>query len=114
MKKTWFISLGALGLGFGILACGQSQEELSPNLEGAKAYTFGDAKQILDRHCIQCHGGTNPAEGISFDNYVKTKADWSRSIEAIRNRSMPPGGSGGPTAHDIQILEAWTQNGMPQ
>ncbi len=37
-----------------------------------------DIQPILDRHCVQCHGGLKPAGGLDFCGGL---TDWSREVE---------------------------------
>ena len=73
---------------------------------------------IVQSWCTGCHGGPNPANGLSLTTYdqVKASVNSGRLLGAIRQESgfypMPKGSQLSPC--DIAIFQIWINNGMPQ
>jgi len=73
---------------------------------------------IVQSWCTGCHGGSNPANGISLTNYdqVKAAVNNGRLMGAIRQETgfypMPKGSQLSPC--DIALFQIWINRGMPQ
>jgi hypothetical protein len=82
--------------------------------------TYDSAVVIITQSwCVSsCHGGSNPANGLSLETYgqVKASVNSGRLMGAIRQESgyfpMPKGGHLSPC--DIAIFQKWVNLGMPQ
>ena len=61
------------------LAASLPPHALIPPPWGDRPVSFlRDIQPILDRHCVQCHGGLKPAGGLDFHGGL---TDWSREVE---------------------------------
>lgn len=73
---------------------------------------------IVQSWCVSCHGGTNPANGLSLTSYdeVKASVNSGRLMGAIRQETgfyaMPKGSQLSPC--DIALFQLWINRGMPQ
>jgi hypothetical protein len=73
---------------------------------------------IVQSWCTACHGGSNPAYGISLTTYdqVKAAVNNGRFMGAIRQETgfyaMPKGSQLSPC--DIALFQIWINKGMPQ
>jgi mono/diheme cytochrome c family protein len=80
---------------------------------------------IFEEHCVKCHGGASPKEGLSLENYDNVMAgsfngsviepgdvENSYLIEQVVTGRMP---KQGPhlTPAEIDILTAWVKAGAP-
>jgi hypothetical protein len=81
--------------------------------------TYDSAVVIITQSwCTSCHGGSNPAYGLSLETYdqVKASVNSGRLMGAIRQETgyypMPKGSQLSPC--DIAIFQKWINRGMPQ
>ncbi len=97
--------------------------ELSPRDRGDLAVR---ARDILRRHCAECHGDKPRRGDVSVLDHGKLtataypvplvdSADPPKSLllELLRDGSMPPGGRDRPTAAEVKTLTAWVAAGAP-
>jgi len=67
----------------------------------------------LNKFCVPCHSGADPAAGISLAKYkteAAVKADsgvWDRVSQNIANRHMPPKGMPAPTDEQRKTVSDW-------
>jgi hypothetical protein len=72
---------------------------------------------IVQSWCTGCHGGSNPAHGISLETYdqVKAAVNTGRLMGAIRQETgyypMPKGSQLSPC--DVALFQKWINLGMP-
>ena len=45
-----------------------------------------DVQPVLDRHCVRCHGATDPADGLDLTGELTTR--FSRSYDNIMRRRL--------------------------
>jgi mono/diheme cytochrome c family protein len=70
-------------------------------------------RPFLARHCLECHGGTEPEGGLRLDRLSSDFADaesrrhWLDVLERIGKGEMPPEGEPRPAEADIQALTGW-------
>ena len=123
-----------LALSFGILltaglAAGPQQKKSSQKKPPAKPaqpapkqpvnFDVRASKELfplLDKYCLGCHEGKNPAGGLDLSTGKSQKAildgrdKWEKAHSNIRSSHMPPAGSPAPTAAErtkmLEILEA--------
>jgi outer membrane lipoprotein-sorting protein len=84
--------------------------------------TYTDIKPILDKNCVNCHGGMETKKGINLASYtavmggrnmvVAGNPDSSRLIRVIKRGQMPPAGPL-PSA-EIERLAAWIRAGAKE
>jgi hypothetical protein len=76
-------------------------------------------KPIVSSWCIGCHGGSNPANGLSLETYseVVACANSNRLMGALRHETgyyaMPKGGEMLSTC-EINLFQKWINLGEPQ
>jgi len=106
-----------------LLAATAAAPDLSPRDRGDLAVR---ARDILRRHCADCHGDKPRRGDVSVLDHGKLTAtaypvplvdpaDPPRSLllELLRDGSMPPGGRPRPTAAEVKTLADWVAAGAP-
>lgn len=88
----------------------------------ASGPTYADIKPILDKNCVNCHGGLETKKGINLASYsavmggrnmvVAGDPDRSRLIRVIKRGEMPPAGP--LPADEIERLAAWIRAGAKE
>lgn len=81
--------------------------------------TYTNAIQgLIKANCESCHSGSNPSGGRWLDSYndLQTAVNGTQLLQRInRENGVPPMPPGGPLNDcDLQKIEAWVQDGMPQ
>lgn len=86
---------------------------LSEPVFGATSEFDGEIKPLLDRYCLQCHGGEKVKGEVDF-TLVETPADvderfewWENVVEVLRAEDMPPEDESQPTEAEKQRIFAW-------
>jgi hypothetical protein len=79
------------------------------------------ARQVLRRHCSECHGAVNPRAGLSVldlaslveqDKVVAPgKPGDSELLQLVEAGTMPPGTKAKVSAADREVLRQWIQGG---
>lgn len=75
--------------------------------------------QIMDNHCVSCHGAVNPSAGLSLHTYEKVResVEEGELIERISlpqgNSLMMPQGGNRLSQNDINAVITWEQNNFP-
>ena len=97
----------------------------APTVDLAKVSFAKNVLPIFEQHCIKCHGGKEPKEGLVLESYDKVMAGSlngsviepgnvkdSYLIEMVTSGKMP---KKGPrlTPEEIQIITAWVEAGAP-
>lgn len=80
-----------------------------PASPSAESISFAAAREVLNRNCLSCHGGSG---GVFFrtPEEILQKADRIRQ-RAIVERSMPLGRA--LSEQDYQTLSQWLEQGAP-
>ena len=115
----WMHFIMSLILSNSALSCTyDSREQIDPSiLCDTTAVTFGlTIKPILNLHCIVCHSGTSPANGLDYEKYtdVMSVAVDGRLVGAINHSPgfapMPRFAPKLPLC-DIMKIEKWVNEG---
>lgn len=84
---------------------------LSFNLVAEDVPDFSeDGLPFLKQYCFGCHSGDQPTAGLALDLFpdndslIKERQVWSRILEMIATRQMPPPDSHLPLAEEIETL----------
>ncbi|HYH69512.1 MAG TPA: hypothetical protein VD866_32755 [Urbifossiella sp.] len=106
-----------------LIAATVAAPDLSPRDRGDLAVR---ARDILRRHCADCHGDKPRRGDVSVLDHGKLTApaypvplvdpaDPPKSLllELLRDGSMPPGGRPRPTAAEVKTLADWVAAGAP-
>lgn len=62
------------------------------------------------KHCVRCHGETNPKAGLSLTTFrdelslLKARKKWDQLAEMVRDGEMPPEGSPAPSAAEKEAF----------
>lgn len=104
------------------------------NMGTASAADFASLAPLLQKHCIECHGGPDPDGGLALESFaellkggesgspiVAGKSGDSLLIRALegtwnktgKNHFMPPGKRAHLTALEIAQFKAWIDAGAP-
>ncbi len=119
-RIVWMqMAVAALGLAVGgALLCAQ---------ETHQPPTYADVAPIFKQHCVVCHSGVQPPEGLRLDSYahimagagkehvvVPKKPGKSRLVARIRGLKQPRMPANGPpwlTEEEMSVIERWIQAG---
>jgi hypothetical protein len=91
-----FLQAGLPGFFSVICLAEERASQLKPNRQ-----SVGSVSAIMDRYCVDCHDGVEPAAGLnlqSFDTSVAVKskswdtATWEKIVKRLGARQMPPVG----------------------
>lgn len=127
MKKQVILSIIALSL-LSTFVIFQSESikivTVAPSADIFENTSFrNDIQPILEKHCIKCHGGEFPSEGLSTESYeslisgsqngqviIVGDANNSLLFEQIKNGEMPKRGTD-LTNEQIQLIQQWINEG---
>ena len=75
-------------------------------------------KPILDSRCIKCHSGPKPKHNINLSHWEGTKEAVDHELMCVITfeencPKMPPLGQR-LNAVEVQTIDCWIQNGMPE
>ncbi len=89
--------------------------------------SFHDVQQIFRAHCIECHSGTHPPEGLRLDSYrnamagtkdgpvidpgAPDKSEIIRRVKGIAKPRMPRDGPPWLSEKQISVIENWIAGG---
>jgi hypothetical protein len=80
--------------------------------EPAKVNYAAINAQIIQQHCLRCHGDSRPRAGVVLTTYENLTANLGRVQDAINSDTMPPSG---PLSADLkQLYNEWVQSGAPR
>lgn len=68
------------------------------------------AKSLIEGHCIDCHGGSDPEGGIDLDSILDAPVEkhleaWEAVLKNVRARQMPPADASRPTEAEYERLD---------
>jgi mono/diheme cytochrome c family protein len=91
--------------------------------------TYAEVEPVFKKHCVACHSGDKPADGLRLDSYaqimgntgkhpavVSKKPEKSEIVRRIRGVSKPRMPGNGPpwlSEDQISLIERWIQAGAP-
>ncbi len=96
---------------------GSAPPALTPKLVGAGAFER-DAKPLVQKFCVSCHSGNEPAAGITLGEYktgaqvLQARELWERVADNVTSKHMPPAGMPQPTQADRDKLAAWVETAI--
>jgi hypothetical protein len=129
-KSLWALA----GVGVFVLAIGCSGGEDGSSVsteeegQGAAMVTASQVQDVLNSHCMPCHGGAQPKEGLNMESIegllkgaedgpvvVPGDASASKMVKAMRGGGdgvpkMPPQGASVPE-EKIKLVEDWINAG---
>jgi len=71
-----------------------------------------DIAPLLKANCVSCHGPTEQSgNGVRVDTYAKVSANLANITDLLVSGGMPP--SGALPDQDIQLFQAWVDQGAP-
>ncbi len=92
--------------------------------------TYADVQPIFKQHCVACHSGAKPADGLRLDSYVQImsnagkhpavvpqkpgKSEIVRRIRGVSKPRMPGNGPPWLTEEQTSLIERWIQAGAPE
>ncbi len=92
--------------------------------------TFSEVNPIFQAHCVKCHSGARPPEGLRLDSYkdvmagskdmkvvVKGNPDKSELVKRIKGISKPRMPKDGPpwlSESEIAVIEKWIAAGAAE
>lgn len=91
-------------------ACGDA-EPPAVDCATADVKPFSQLGEVMG-YCTPCHSGSNPPEGVRFDNYTDAAADAARGAAEIADGEMPQGGGMPESAQ--QAFIHWALCGKPE
>jgi len=77
-----------------------------------------DARPVVQKFCVSCHSGNEPAAGITLGEYktaaqvLEARGLWERVAENVSSKHMPPVGMPQPTQAERDKLSAWVQTAI--
>ena len=75
-------------------------------------------QSVITANCVSCHSGPNPSGGRLLNGYseLRVAVNGTKLLQRInRENGVPPMPPGGPINDcDLQKIETWVNNGMPQ
>ena len=92
-----------------------SAQAANSNEEEALAY---QARAVLHKHCLNCHGAEQPKAGLNILNYdlvvdgrglvlPKAAPEFSELFQRVEEGSMPPGNQPKLSLDEQQVLRKW-------
>jgi hypothetical protein len=85
-----------------------------PNASTLRSRYEGDVRPILERYCLDCHGGSGLVEGEvdlaamqNWDEAAKHTKTWEKVAEMLGNGLMPPADAEQPTDAERTKLREW-------
>ncbi len=92
--------------------------------------TYADVSPIFEKHCLMCHSGAKPPNGLRLDSYANVMAgakggkvvtlgqpDKSELVKRIKGISKPRMPRNGPpwlSDNEIGLIERWIAAGAPE
>jgi mono/diheme cytochrome c family protein len=92
--------------------------------------TFSEVNQIFQAHCVSCHSGARPPEGLHLDSYkgvmagskdmqvvVKGNPGKSELVKRIKGISKPRMPRNGPpwlSEDEVAVIEKWIAAGAKE
>ncbi|MHC4879671.1 MAG: DUF1592 domain-containing protein [Planctomycetota bacterium] len=80
---------------------------------GGQAAFADDVRPFLQRHCVKCHGATQPKADLRLDVVALPTAEqastdiWASIADMIESGDMPPGKQPRPDAAEVKRVVAW-------
>ena len=88
-----------------------SAQSTSLSLSSTKPNYNDDIAQLLDNHCVQCHGAGSSRDMAS---YAKVYSQKDSIVASVAARRMPPPSNTQLSVNQIQSFESWLANGAPE
>jgi len=97
-----------------IVSCGSGDKTLgvADPLAAPLHPTYEQARTILDRRCVSCHGAGDEEHNYSTCEGIAADLDGILN-ESVYGGSMPPGALPRLTEREKLILARWTGDGAP-
>jgi uncharacterized membrane protein len=73
----------------------------------ARAVSFDEARQIVDRRCVSCHSGAGAPAGLRLEDDAVLRASAAGVARQVSTKAMPPANSTGMTQDERDRLVAW-------
>ncbi len=73
-------------------------------------------KAVIDAHCINCHGDTNPSAGIVLSNYNDTRfqTETGNLLNSVNNDANPMPPSGLLPQWERDLFQQWVDDGYQE
>ena len=105
-----------------VVACSAAPQTPTPSDETPPPTWYTDARPIMERSCLACHGADGGLSGIPLDTYEAID-EWSGAIRlAVEEDRMPPWGADNECrnyknnfsldSYDKERLLEWIDNGL--
>jgi hypothetical protein len=98
--------------------------------EGQPRITYAHVEPVLRQHCIACHSGASPADGVALDSYAHImagqrkhavvvprdpgKSELVRRVRGVSKPRMPANGPPWLNNAETTLIERWIQAGAPE
>ena len=102
-RTVWEIPVTAALAIVGIAVWIRPDAEAAP----ARAVSFAEARQIVDRRCVTCHSGPAAPAGVRLDDDAVLRERAGDVARLVREQAMPPGNQTGMTQDERDALVAW-------
>jgi uncharacterized membrane protein len=79
----------------------------------ARAVSFAEARQIVDRRCVTCHSGAAAPAGLRLDDDAVLRERASDVARQVTTKAMPPDNQTGMTQDERDRLAAWAVGSNP-
>jgi uncharacterized membrane protein len=73
----------------------------------ARAVSFDEARQIVDRRCVSCHSGAGAPAGLRLEDDAELRASADEVARQVSTKAMPPANATGMTQDERDALVAW-------
>jgi uncharacterized membrane protein len=79
----------------------------------ARAVSFSEARQVVDRRCLSCHSGAAAPAGVRLDDDAVLRARAADVASQVSTGAMPPGNATGMTDEERDLLVGWALGSPP-
>src|SRR4051812_2771864 len=69
-----------------------------------------DVRDVLEHHCVKCHGGDSPKADLSLEPLLEGGGDlqlWQSALEKLETGAMPPKSKPRPAQDDKRRAADW-------
>ncbi|RYG49153.1 hypothetical protein EON79_02295 [bacterium] len=119
-----FLTIGTTAFLIGCKGAGQGEVSSAVSTPPATAVAYAPVQTLLTAKCANCHGMTDPKDGVSLTSYAGVakivtpgNPSGSKLIQVMKggegHKRMPPMGEPVPNT-DIKMVEDWIQAGAKE
>lgn len=75
-----------------------------------------EVKNIMDTHCITCHGGAAPSASVALETYsdVRYFSESENLIDRMNDSQNPMPPSGLLSSEILSKIDKWAEDGFPE